>query len=423
MLKKIADTTRVIADYRLWEMFITGVISAMPMAFLNTSMVVWLKDSGIEIAVITLFAFTKLPSSLRFLWSPFIDNYSIPLFPTKISHRKKWFILCSLLLGILLFLISIANPPNSLRLLFVLCFILAFISATYDINFDAYRVETFEPDKQALGAAAAVLGYKFGWTMLQAMSLEIASHTGSWSFTIMVISILFFISVMILWMVMRNGIIKPESHKFSSNSFKDTISRPFADLLTKKHIIIILLGVILFKAGESTISAVILPYYLEIGFTKAEIAQAFKMFGLASSILGAYLGVVIIRIFGSIRGLIVSEILQISIILLIIWLQSHADIYSLYLVIISENVCEGICAVTLVNYLSMLCNKQYSASQYALLTSASGIFGNSAAAYSGKLVEILDWLNFFAVAAFACLPSLMIFTWLYFNSRLQHYKK
>ena len=416
MLKKIADTTKIIADYKLLEMFITGVISAMPMAFLNTTMVVWLKEAEVEIALITIFAFTKLPSSLRFLWSPFIDNYSIPLLPAKVGHRKKWFMLCALLMSILLFLISITAPENSLKLLFVLCFILAFISASYDINFDAYRVEIFEPEKHAIGAASAVLGYKFGWTMLQAGGLEIASHSDSWPFTIMVISIFFSLSVIVLYIVVRDGVIKHEHHKFGANSFKDTIFQPFSDLLTKKRITIILIGVVLFKAGEATVTAVILPYYLEIGFTKAQIAQAFKMFGLASSILGAYLGVVIIRILGAIRGLIISEMLQISIILLVVWLKSHAEPYALYLVIIGENICEGISAVILVSYLSTLCNKQYSASQYALLSSASGLFGNSVAAYSGKLVEILDWPNFFIVSAASCLPSLIIFLWLYLTS-------
>ncbi len=113
IINNIINNILSLADYRLLEIFIIGLIGTIPMAFLSLNVIVWLKESEIEIALITLFTLAKLPSSLRFIWSPFIDNYS-PRFPLKLGHRKKWFILCSLIMSVLILIISTISPQNSL---------------------------------------------------------------------------------------------------------------------------------------------------------------------------------------------------------------------------------------------------------------------------------------------------------------------
>lgn len=411
MLKNIT-IIKLLADYRLLEIFVIAFISAVPMAFLNSNVIVWLKESGIDIALITLFTFSRLPSSLRFLWAPFIDNYRLR-FPVNLGHRKKWFILCTLILSVLILIISTVSPPSSLKLLFMLCVAVTFISATYDINFDAYRIEIFGAEKQSLGAAAAVLGYRAGVNIVGFGGLNIASYTGSWPITIRFISYFLFMAVFIILLFVRNKNRSYEPTEIRFSSLKQLISTPFHDFFKMKHAILILIGVILYKVGESMSTVLILPYYLSVGFSKSQISDAIRIFGFSFSIIGIGLGAIIMYIFNPIRGLIFSGVVQVGMVLVFIWLKYHkAEKAALYVAVITENICEGIASVALMCYLSSICNKKYLASQYALLISASGIFGNTICSYSGKLIEILDWEKFFICAIVASLPSLIIFVYL-----------
>jgi PAT family beta-lactamase induction signal transducer AmpG len=412
MLKNFINPIFSCGNYKLLEIFIIGLIGAVPMAFVSLNVIVWLKESGIEIALITLFTFARLPTSLRFLWSPFIDNYT-PRFPVKFGHRKKWFILCTLITSVLIFITSTISPQNFLKVVFVLCILITFVSSIYDINFDAYRIELFEPEKQAMGAAAAVLGYRAGIIILNFGGLSIVSHTNSWPITIKVIALFFVVAMFILVVLVRNVDMPDDFQEAAHSSLAEIIYKPFQDFFRKKHAFLILTAVILYKCGESLSTVIILPYYLDIGFSKSQISDTIMICGFVSSILGVCLGALIMYMLSPLRGLIFSGIAQVGMIFALIWLKNHSmEMPALRLVITAENICEGIASVALMSYLSTICNKKYLASQYALLISASGIFGNTVSAYSGKLVEMLNWDGFFTFAVIISLPSLIVLIYL-----------
>ncbi len=412
MLKNFINPIFFCGNYKLLEIFIIGLIGAVPMAFVSLNVIVWLKESGIEIALITLFTFARLPTSLRFLWSPFIDNYT-PSFPGKFGHRKKWFILCTLITSVLIFITSTISPQNFLKVVFVLCILITFVSSIYDINFDAYRIELFEPEKQAMGAAAAVLGYRAGIIILNFGGLSIISHTNSWPITIKVIALFFVVAIFILVVLVRNMDSPDDFQEAAHSSLAEIIYKPFQDFFRKKHAFLILTAIILYKGGESLSTVIILPYYLDIGFSKSQISDTIMICGFISSILGVCLGALIMYILSPLRGLIFSGMAQVGMIFALIWLKNHSmEMPALRLVVTTENICEGIASVALMSYLSTICNKKYLASQYALLISASGIFGNTVSAYSGKLVEMLNWDGFFTFAVIISLPSLIVLIYL-----------
>ena len=412
MLKNFINPIFFCGNYKLLEIFIIGLIGAVPMAFVSLNVIVWLKESGIEIALITLFTFARLPTSLRFLWSPFIDNYT-PSFPGKFGHRKKWFILCTLITSVLIFITSTISPQNFLKVVFVLCILITFVSSIYDINFDAYRIELFEPEKQAMGAAAAVLGYRAGIIILNFGGLSIISHTNSWPITIKVIALFFVVAIFILVVLVRNMDSPDDFQEAAHSSLAEIIYKPFQDFFRKKHAFLILTAIILYKGGESLSTVIILPYYLDIGFSKSQISDTIMICGFISSILGVCLGTLIMYILSPLRGLIFSGMAQVGMIFALIWLKNHSmEMPTLRLVVTTENICEGIASVALMSYLSTICNKKYLASQYALLISASGIFGNTVSAYSGKLVEMLNWDGFFTFAVIISLPSLIVLIYL-----------
>ena len=412
MLKNFINPIFFCGNYKLLEIFIIGLIGAVPMAFVSLNVIVWLKESGIEIALITLFTFARLPTSLRFLWSPFIDNYT-PSFPGKFGHRKKWFILCTLITSVLIFITSTISPQNFLKVVFVLCILITFVSSIYDINFDAYRIELFEPEKQAMGAAAAVLGYRAGIIILNFGGLSIISHTNSWPITIKVIALFFVVAIFILVVLVRNMDSPDDFQEAAHSSLAEIIYKPFQDFFRKKHAFLILTAIILYKGGESLSTVIILPYYLDIGFSKSQISDTIMICGFISSILGVCLGTLIMYILSPLRGLIFSGMAQVGMIFALIWLKNHSmEMPALRLVVTTENICEGIASVALMSYLSTICNKKYLASQYALLISASGIFGNTVSAYSVKLVEMLNWDGFFTFAVIISLPSLIVLIYL-----------
>jgi len=412
MLKSFINVIFLCTDYKLLEIFIIGLIGAVPMAFVSLNVIVWLKESGIEIALITLFTFARLPTSLRFIWSPFIDNYT-PRFPVKFGHRKKWFILCTLITSILIFITSTISPQDFLKIVFILCILITFVSSIYDINFDAYRIELFEPEKQAMGAAAAVLGYRAGIIILNFGGLSIVSHTNNWSVTIKVIALFFVIAVFVL-VVLVQDVDRPDDFQDAAHSsLVEIIYKPFQDFFRKKHAFLILTAIILYKCGESLSTVIILPYYLDIGFSKSQISDTIRMCGFGSSILGVCLGAFVMYILSPLRGLIFSGLAKLGMIFALIWLQNHSmEMSALRLVVTTENISEGIASVALMSYLGTICNKKYLASQYALLISASGIVGNTISAYSGKLVEMLNWDGFFTFAVIISLPSLIVLIYL-----------
>ena len=250
MPKNFLNSLRYIVDYRMLEIFVIGFIAAVPMAFLSLNLIVWLKELEVKIAVITLFTLARLPTSLRFLWSPFIDNYSLCFFP-KFGHRKKWFILCSIVIGLLLLITSTIFPPDSLKLLFILCIIISIVSSVYDINFDAYRIEILKPEAQSIGVAAATLGYRAGIVITNSAGLSIASRTSSWPTTIKIVALFFVMSVFIIAILIPNKNGQPEFLKSRESSFRQIIYNPFQDFFKKRYSILIIIAIILYKAGES----------------------------------------------------------------------------------------------------------------------------------------------------------------------------
>jgi PAT family beta-lactamase induction signal transducer AmpG len=409
MPKKFLNSLRYIVDYKVLEIFGLGFIAAVPMAFLSLNLIAWLKDLEVAISIITLFTLARLPTSLRFLWSPFIDNYSFCFF-LKFGRRKTWFTICSILIAFLLFITSTIFPPDSLKLLFILCILISVISSIYDINFDAYRIEILKSESQSIGAAAATLGYRAGTILTNAFGLSIVSITGSWQTTIKIIALLFWISAFIIAILVPNNNEQAEFQKSIKSSFRQIVYSPFQDFFKKKDAILIIIAIILYKAGESMSITVIIPYYLDLGFSKDQISETVRIYGFSCSALGICLGLIIMYILGPIKGLIVSGTLHLSIVIALLWLKGHGmEISALQRVVAIENICEGLASVALASYLSAICSKNYLGTQYAILISASGVFGNTICSYSGKLVEILDWKGFFIFCIVISLPSLIAF--------------
>ncbi len=398
----------IFADYRQLQIFILGIYSGMPLVVIYSTISAWLDDLQVDIAIITSFAIARIFYFLKFLWAPFIDQIQIP-YLNKIGHRKSWMCLCLVLIALILFSMGSAI---SIDKLYFLTIILGFFSASFDVVFDAFRIEKLESELQAAGAANAVFGYRIGCLIAGAGALSIADLYG-WSASFFVLSFIYLVAIFYVLTLKEVSIKRNKTPIFSYHSWKLMVVDPFVDFFKKEGAIIILLAVIFFKLGDAFLGVVAMPFYLKLGFSKSEIASVVKIFGLGATILGTYLGGYLIYRMGYFKGLIITAIAQSVTNISFIWLNHMGyDINALIVAIAIENIASGMGTAALVGYLSILCNKQFSATQYACLSSASGIFSHTIVVYGGNMVKMLGWDIYFLVTIIMALPCILLLTYL-----------
>jgi PAT family beta-lactamase induction signal transducer AmpG len=404
---------KILKDYRLLEILILGIISGMPLPIIFSTLSFYLTENQIDIAIITSFAIARLPYSLKIFWAPIVDYWQVPLLG-KLGHRKSWLILSTVIIVLVLFLISnITSVGYFLPILYILTIILGFASATFDINVDAFRIDKFEDSMQGLASSSAVLGYRIGMLITGAGALYFAELSGSWPTTFFTISIIFLVLLIFIFTVEEQPVAKDKERFFSKNILNAIIIAPLKDFLTRQNAIFILLAIVFFKLGDAMLGVVSGPFYLKLGFSKGEIASAVKVFGVIATLFGASAGGFIVYKLGNCKGLILTGIGQSLTHFAFIWLNNQAPKFNSLLIAISiENFACGMGSTALASYLATLCNKKYSATQYALLSSSASLFNNSITSYGGTLVNLLGWHDYFILTIIMAIPGLGLIIYL-----------
>jgi len=406
------DIFKIFKDYRQFEIFILGMLSGMPLAIIFSTLAVWLADYNIPLEVITTFAIARLSYSAKFLWAPIVDYFTFP-FLGRYGHRKSWMIFCASCMTLLLFLISRIDPSESLIFVYFIVISLGFFSATFDVSFDAFRIERFSGDLQGVSAANTVFGYRIGMLITGAWALYYAHITGSWPKTFMALSLIFASFVVFLFTIKEDTLVRDKIGNLKFVELKKMIVNPYKDFLIREGAFLILAAVILFKLGDAMLGVVSMPFYRELGYDKEQIALVIKGVGFAATIVGTYAGGFIIYRIGSYKGLIITGVIQSLTHIAFIWLNHQAvSNKALTIAITIENLGSGMGAAALVAYLSNLCNKKYSASQYALLSSLTSFFNNTVTVYGGSLVRSMGWDSYFYFTMILAIPGILLFVYL-----------
>ena len=409
---------KLFKDYRQFEIFILGIISGMPLSIVFSTISAWLTDEKIALEIITTFAVARMSYSLKFIWAPFVDYFKIPILH-RLGQRKSWLITCSALIGIILFLMSMSSPQQNLGIFYFLAILLGFVSATFDISVDAYRIEKFESELQGIATANSVFGYRLGCLITNALALQFAHYTGNWPQTFFAISMLYLFAVIFMFTLKEQKIVRNKIEKLSFETLAKLAINPFKDFLKKDSALIILLAVMLYKLGEAMLGVVCMPFYKEMGFNWSEVASGVKFYGLIATILGVYIGGFLVYKIGHVKALIFGGLLQSITHLTYIWLHHQgADYYSLVWAVGIENFAGGIGSSALITFLSILCNKKFAATQYALLSSSASFFNNSIIIYGGKLVKMMGWDNYFIFTIFLGMPGIILL--IYLNNKFKN---
>ncbi len=398
------------------QICIISFFSAIPLVFIYALIFSWLEDENIDLSLITTFGAARIFYSLKFLWSPFIDQLSIPLLRV-IGHKKSWMLLCTIIISIIFFLISNIKPKEYFFQLYFLTMLLGFLSATFDILIDAIRIETFSGKQQPIGVASSLLGYRIGNTLAFAGGFYIADIY-NWRVTFFSLSVVFFIASCYVLCMKEEKYVKLNFSPISIRSWKLLTIYPFYNFFKRNYSVLILIAIILFRLGESFLGIVTNPFFLELGFSKSEIALVVKIFGIFTTVIGTYLGIYIVNKFGYFKGLMINGIAQSLTNIFFIYLNHKGyNIIVFTFIIILENTTTSMGNAALISYLSYLCDKRFLATQYIFLSSASGLINHTIVIYAGSLVNFMGWDKYFVFTIILSIPGLV--TLYYLNKKVK----
>lgn len=418
MIQKWKNALAVYFDWRMLTMIGLGFSSGFPFLLVSGTLALWLTDSGIGLEMIGFFSLVKTPYSFKWLWSPLVDRFNIPLF-SKLGRRRGWAVFSQILLLLSLLALASVEPAQSVYLLMFLALLTVFASATQDIVLDAYRVESFDNRDQAAGTAMFILGYRIGSVFSGAVALLLATIL-TWNEVYVCMALGAVLGMVTILCSREPQKSKEQKLKFEGsfiqrlkNFYQTAVKSPIADFITRPSWFVVLLFIMLYKLCDAYMVPMTMPFYDAMGFTKGQIAFVTKFYGMAATIIGGILGGVIVNRFGIVKSLYLGSVLQGLTTLMYVW-QAHAgnDLYLLMGTVSLDNLAGGMSTTAFVAYISSLCNTAYTATQYALLSSFMSLARDLLASTSGALVKVTGWSMFFVITTLMALPGLLILFYL-----------
>ncbi len=394
------DTFMAMLSGRMLIALLMGFASGLPLLLTGSVLQAWLKDGGIKLTDIGLFALVGLPYTLKFLWAPLFDRYALPRF----GRRRGWLIVMQLALAAALAALSIAKPtPEHLLWIATASLIVAFFSASQDIVVDAYRRESLSDDELGLGSALYVNGYRIGMLLAGGGGLILADHA-SFAFMYQLMA-----ACMAACVIVTFFAPEPPLLKGSPTSLYQAFVLPLRDYIERDGAWLALAFILLYKIGDTMASSMTTPFYLEMGYSKTEIGAVVKLFGFWATIIGGTLGGVLILRIGMARALWGFGVGQMLSTLGFVALAyvGHNTI-ALAAVIALENFTGGLGTTAFVGFMAALTNRRFTATQYALLSSLMGVPRVLLSAPTGWFAISLGWPGFFALCTLLAIPGLLL---------------
>lgn len=404
----IAGIRRAFATPSALTLFFFGIGSGLPFLLVGYTLSTWLRDAGLDLGTIGLISFASFFYVLKFAWAPIIDRFPLPF----LGRRRGWLVASQLLLMASLAGMALTNPTQHLELFIAFIALAAFAGATQDTLVDAYRIEIAPVETQAALAATYVLGYRIGLIASGAGALGLA-QTNSWE-----ISYLSMAGIMLLPIAAALLCREPDETQIHVRdiNIKDAFVLPFREFFQRNGLLLalaLLLFVGLFKLPDQMIGVMAGPFYLDSGFTKGDIAAISKLYGVWIGIAGAFLGGFALAIFSIYRMLFLAA-LVVSLSNLAYLLMAHfpSQLWSFFVTITADNLAQGFAGVILVAFMSSLTDKNFTATQYALLASLANLPGKFVGGVSGFIVESTSYSTFFILSTLSVAPTVLLLWWL-----------
>jgi len=386
-------------------LLLLGFSAGLALALTGATLQAWLTVEGVNLETIGLFTLVAQPYIYKFVWAPLMDRYSIPF----LGRRRGWLILTQILLLATIAWMASISPQDSLWLLSGLALAVAFLSASQDIVFDAYRADILqEAQERETGSAVSVFGYRIAMLVSGALALFLAENLLGWHGTYLLMAVLMAIGIVTTW-----NALEPVSPRAPPRTLGDAVRQPFVEFFARDGAWMFLLLIVLYKLGDAFAASLTTTFLLRgLGFSLTDIALANKVFGIAAAGAGALLGGAMMVRLGLYRALLVFGIFQAVSNFAYVALALAGKNYAVMISAIAiENICGGMGTTAFVALLIALCDPRFSATQFALLSALAAVGRVYVGPASAYLVGAYGWANFFSITFLLALPGLAMLWW------------
>jgi PAT family beta-lactamase induction signal transducer AmpG len=395
---------KIFTTKRMAAMLILGFASGLPLPLTGGTLQAWITIAGVDLKTIGMFSLVGVPYTVKFLWSPFMDRYV----PTWLGRRRGWILPTQLVLICSIAVMGFMRPEYAPVTLGILAMVVAFTSASQDIVIDAYRTDVLLEKERGIGAATFVLGYRIAMLFAGALALILSDHIG-WQNTYLIMSAIMIVGVL-------GTLVGPEpaGSIVAPKTLKEAVWGPLQDFVSRPFALSMLLLIVLYKLGDAYAGTMTTTFLLRgAGFTATEVGTINKGMGLIATIAGAMFGGTLMVKLGLFRSLMLFGLLQMVSnlsFMVLAWLGKNYGV--MIFAVAFENLCGGMGTSAFVALLMALCNKKYSATQFALLSSLSALGRVLISPSSGYVIDITGWAVFFFITTLAALPGLWLLWWM-----------
>ncbi len=398
-LEQRKSIVQVIFSRRMLVAFVMGFSSGLPLLLTMGVLQAWMKEKGVDITWIGMITLVQIPYTWKFIWAPFLDRFILPF----LGRRRGWLLIAQLALMAAIAGLGFSDPVKNTGMMVFNAVLVAFFSATQDIVIDAYRREDLPDEELGLGSSMYIYGYRLGM-LLAAGGGMIMSDYMSFS------RVYLFMAICILPGILTTLLTpEPEVKVGTPQTMREAVVNPLVDYFSRNGALWILAFILLYKVGDTMASAITIPFYLEIGFSKTEIGAVVKFFGTGATMAGAFLGGLLLLQMGINRGLWIFGVLQaLSTACFALLARVGYSISVLSGVIAFENLSSGMGTAAFVAFMASITNKRFTATQYALLTSLMGIPRALASSVTGFMAKHIGWELFFIACALIAVPGMLL---------------
>ncbi len=427
------DALKVYLEPATLRMLALGFSAGLPLLLVLGTLSFRLREAGIDRATIGFLSWVGLAYGFKWVWAPLVDRLPLPPLTTLLGRRRGWLLLAQMVVIVGLVGMAVNDPSAGLRPMIWCALLVAFGSATQDIALDAFRIESAETRKQAALAAAYQTGYRLAMIWAGAGVLWVAAwaevsgasgyQNGAWKTAYLVMAGSMAVGVLTVLLSpepIRRVLPQPKN---AAEWLQSVLIEPFADFIRryKWQAALILSLIAIYRISDVVMGIMANPFYVDMGFTKEEVANVSKVFGVIMTLVGAFVGGVLSMRIGVMRVLMLGAVLSAASNLLFAWLAGRGhDLHALIAVVSADNLAGGIASAAFIAYLSSLTNVSYSATQYALFSSLMLLLPKFIAGYSGVFVDAYGYSTFFIATAVLGVPVLVLVALASRAARAQH---
>jgi len=413
---------RVYLEWPSVRMFFLGFSAGLPLLLVLGTLGFWLREAGIDRSTIGYLSWVALFYAGKWLWAPLVDRVPILFLTKRLGRRRSWLLFAQALIIFGLIGMATTDPKQNLEPIVWFALLVAFGSATQDIALDAFRIESAKAQYQAALAASYQTGYRLAMIWAGAGALWLAARaettTGvylaeAWQFAYLCMALSIGVGVVTTLLSPEPQSVLLPKARSAGQWLQQTLIQPFADFIGRyRWQAFLILGLIaIYRISDVVMGIMANPFYVDMGYTKDEVAAITKVFGVIMTLLGAFLGGLLTMRFGVMRVLFLGGVLSAASNLLFAWLSTRGhDLNGLVWVISADNLSSGIASAAFIAYLSSLTNVQYSATQYALFSSMMLLLPKWFAGFSGVYVDTFGYEHFFIATSLIGIPVLILIT-------------